>query len=380
MAEVKSSTSPKNYHLKDLAVQSWVAENAGISIARATVRHINSSFVYAGGGDYRGLFTDAAVQADMKELVPQVAIWVKQARTTLAGREPKRDMGSHCEDPFACPFKKYCQELSGPQPKYPVELLPGKLGKRIARELRAGGVSDLKKAPADRFDNEQLTRIRQVTVSGKTFRNAAGARKTIAKWKFPRAYLDFETIGFSVPIWKGTTPVMQIPFQWSCHIERRNGAVEHREFLDLSGKDPSRACAEQLVKDLGDCKTIVAYHASTEKGVINRLAEKFPDLRHRLNSIADCVQDLRPVVIENYYHRDMQGSYSIKDVAPTVDPAMDYSALGEVQDGMAAQRAYVEAIQPSTPESRKTDIAKSLRTYCALDSKVMLVVARELSR
>ena len=378
MAEVKSSVEPKPYHLNDLAVQSWVATKAGIAVARATVRHINSSFIYPGGGNYRGLFVDASVREELRELIPQVPTWVRSARTTLSGKEPKRDIGEHCDAPFACPFKTYCRKLAGPQPRYPVGLLPGPKGKRLARALSADGIWDLKKAPADRIDGEQLARIHEATVTGRAFRDAVGARKIIAGWKYPRAYLDFETIGFAVPIWKGMKPYQQVPFQWSCHIERKDGAVEHREFLDLSGQDPSRACAEQLVRDLSACKTIVAYHASTEVGVIKRLAERYPDLRHQLNGMAACVRDLLPVVKEHYYHRDMKGSYSIKDVLPTVAPGMDYGGLGEVQDGMAAQRAYAEAIRQSTAASRKSDVDNSLRNYCALDSDAMIVVARIL--
>lgn len=378
MAEVKSSGGVKPYHLNDLAVQSWVAKGAGIPVARATVRHVNTDFVYTGGENYRGLFVDAPVAADLKELVPQVSDWAGSARATLAGKEPQCDMGAQCDDPFECPFQAYCLKRAGPQPKYPVELLPGQAGKKLARQLRAEGILDLRKAPSDQFDGEQLARIHEVTVSGKPYRNASRARKAIGSWSYPRAYLDFETIGFAVPIWKGTRPWQQVPFQWSCHIERKGGAVEHREFLDLSGQDPSRACAEQLVKDLSGCKTIIAYSAKFEIGVIKRLAEAFPRLRHELNSLVPRVRDLLPVVRDNYYHPDMQGWYSIKAVLPTLVPEMDYSTVGEVQDGGGAQQAYAEAVHPSTRQDRKAEIEKALLGYCQLDSEGMIAVVRGL--
>lgn len=378
MAEVKSSGQPKPYHLNDLAVQAWVTKEAGVPVARATVRHVDTSFVYPGGGDYRGLLVDTDLGAELKEQLPQVPQWVKSARDMLRGGEPARDVGVHCEDPFPCPFHGYCESKSPPAPAYPVGLLPGK-GKKLAAQLQAEGFADLTKVPADRVTDAKLRRIRDATVTGVVFRDAAGAAKALRAWKHPIGYLDFETISFVVPIWEGTRPYEGIPFQWSCHIVNREGRVEHREFLDLSGANPARACAEQLVRDLAGCRTIVAYSAGFEKGAIARLAHHVPSLRKELKELAGRIVDLLPVVREHYYHRDMLGSYSIKAVLPTLGGA-GYSDLDEVQDGMAAQRAYVEAVHPDTKPERKVALAGMLREYCGLDTEAMIRVAKALVR
>ena len=42
-----------------------------------------------------------------------------------------------------------------------------------------------------------------------------------------------------------------------------------------------------------------------------------------------------------------KGSWSIKAVLPTVAPELDYSGLGEVRDGIGAQGAYLELIDPA---------------------------------
>jgi hypothetical protein len=378
LAEVKSTGGPKPYHLNDLAVQSWVAKESGVPVARATVRHIDMSFVYPGGGNYRGLFVDAALGAEMKDLVPKVPDWVNSARATLGGPEPRLDMGAHCDDPYACPFKGYCQKQAGPQPRYPVEILPGLKGKKLAREFRSEGLLDLRKVPSDRFDGELLARIHEATVSGKAYRDAAGARKAISAWKYPRAYLDFETIAFPVPIWQGTKPYQQVPFQWSCHIGNKDGAAERREFLDLSGQNPSRACAERLLADLSGCRTIVAYHAPFERAVIHSLADAFPDMRRALRALAGRVCDLLPMVRDHYYHRQMEGSFSLKAVLPALAPKLDYAALEHVQDGSDAQQAYLEVIHPLTANSRKAELEKALRQYCRLDSRAMIAIERAL--
>ena len=45
LAEVKSSTKVKSHYVGDLATQVWVAQNAGMKIAGAAIRHINGGFV-----------------------------------------------------------------------------------------------------------------------------------------------------------------------------------------------------------------------------------------------------------------------------------------------------------------------------------------------
>jgi hypothetical protein len=378
MAEVKSTGSAKAQHTPDLAVQTWVAEHAGISVSRSTIRHINMSFVYPGDGHYEGLLADTDIKDELKDAIPLVPIWVAKARETLEGTEPKRNLGPHCESPYECPFIPYCESKAKKPPGFPVSLLPGPSGKKIARSLIAEGFEDLTTVPASKITNEQMRWIHDATTSGEVYRNAQAARVAVANWSYPRAFLDFETISFGVPIWIGTSPYQQIPFQWSCHVQAGDGSTQQREFLDLTGDDPSRRCAEELVERLSDCKTVITYQASFERGVIQRLANLYPDLSIPLRSIANRIVDLLPLVRQSYYHRDMLGSYSIKDVLPTMSNALNYQTIGEVQDGEMAGVAYLEATDSKTPSQRKTELDKSLRAYCGLDSRAMMVVLETL--
>ena len=61
MVEIKSSTGVKDYHYEDSAVQTWVAKEAGVALTGIEIGHIDSTFVYPGGGDYGGLFSNADI-------------------------------------------------------------------------------------------------------------------------------------------------------------------------------------------------------------------------------------------------------------------------------------------------------------------------------
>jgi hypothetical protein len=54
----------------------------------------------------------------------------------------------------------------------------------------------------------------------------------------------------------------------------------------------------------------------------------------------------------------MKGLWSVKAVLPTTAPDLDYGNLQEVQDGTAAQIAYLEVIDGQTAEAGRTELSQ----------------------
>lgn len=367
VVEVKSSTSVKDYHLSDAAIQHWVINGAGYPLDSISIAHIDNTFVYQGGGDYRGLLKQVNVTDDIIEPAEQVPGWITDFQNVLAGRMPKVEVGKQCSDPFDCPFLDYC---SKGRPEYPVDLLPR--GGKVVAALLADGYRDLLTVPASRLEGVKHKLVWRVTKKGKPEIDPQ-VRKLVRDYAYPRFYLDFETIQFAVPIWKGTRPYEQLPFQWSCHIEREGGEITHREFIDASGKPPMWAFAESLIKALGSAGPILAY-SHFEKTIIKALAVCFPDLDVPLNKLIARIKDLRIVTENSYYHPAMKGSWSLKAVLPTIDSKLKYS--GEVQDGGAAQRAYVELTDAATNPERREALTRELLEYCKTDTLAMVRLVR----
>ena len=372
LAEVKSSTGAKDYHLGDLATQVWVLQEAGVELASAAIRHIDRDFVLAREGDYDGLFRDAELLDLVAPLAAQRPALVAEARAVLAGAEPEREPGDHCTSPFACEFSAHCSRHLPAGPEWPVTVLPHGGGRKWLEQ----GVTDLLALDESALPEKQA-RIVRATRTGMAEHNADGARRAMAEWTFPRAWLDFETIAFAVPRWVGTRPYQQVPFQFSLHLEGADRTMTHHEFLSLDGADPRRACAETLVATIPPDATIIAYNAGFERGVLRDLAAACPDLAEPLLAMAARTVDLLPVTRTHWYHRDQRGSWSIKAVLPTMT-TLDYAGL-EVKDGGHAQDAYAEAIDPATSEDRRWALAEALKAYCARDTWAMVEVARTLA-
>ncbi len=369
MVEVKSSTSVKDYHREDVAVQAFVARSAGVALQSIALAHIDSSWTYPGNGDYSGLLKENDLTAEAFSRTEEVKAWITQAQLVTASPvEPAIEIGAHCDAPFACGFYDYCSR-NEPKPEYPVYWLPY-IGAK-AGKLAEQGVIDLRNVPDDLLNTRQQ-RVKTHTLANTVYFDVAGAAADLAVHTLPAYFLDFETIQFAVPIWQGTRPYQQNPFQFSLHTLSESGQLDHTEFLDLSCSDPSEPFAHALIAACGECGPVYVYNAGFETARIRELAKRYPYLSTPLLAINARAVDLYPIARERYYHPSQQGSWSIKKVLPAVVPELRYDALEGVQDGGMAMEAFLEAIHPDTNPERKNQIEQQLLAYCKLDTYAMV--------
>lgn len=370
MVEVKSSTSVKDYHHDDVAVQAYVARSAGVPLRSLSLAHIDNSWTYPGNKDYHGLLTEVDLTEEAFSRSDEVQTWIDQARNVDASpTEPERSTGPHCDIPYACGFYDYCSR-SEPRAEHPVMWLP-RFPAAKAQELRQRGVIEMRDVPVELLNASQQ-RVRTQTLANAVYFDTQGAAAALAPHGFPAYFLDFETIQFAVPIWAGTRPYQQIPFQFSLHTLDAHGQLRQTGFLDLSGADPSAAFANQLIAACGASGPIYVYNAAFESTRIAELASRFPALHDRLLSLNERIVDLLPVAREHYYYPSQQGSWSIKKVLPAAVPDLSYDKLDGVQDGGMAMEAFLEAIHPATPPARKSEIQRQLLAYCQLDTYAMV--------
>ena len=187
----------------------------------------------------------------------------------------------------------------------------------------------------------------------------------------------------AVPVFPGTRPYAQIPFQYSLHyIEREGGELQHTEFLAESGPDPRRAVAEHLCADIPMNVCVTAFNKAFECTRLKELAAVFPDLSEHLLNISDHIVDLlTPFQSGYYYNRAMGGSFSIKTVLPAIcpdDPALDYHNLEGVHHGGEAMALFpkIRDMEPAEREQAR----RALLKYCELDTLAMVRVWEELLR
>lgn len=375
----------KPYYVEDAAIQTWVIHNAGLDIRRVVIAHVNTSFIYTGSidqrmfvgggeeldcpgvGEYGGLLAHVNVSEQVEAWVSKVPKWIRAMHKTLKGDEPKIAPGKHCIKPFTCPFQSYCSpEVSS----YPVDELNDKA---LVTKLRAAGYSDLRKVPKSRLSKTKHLRIRRATKTGRAVLEPKAA-KILANVDYPRYYLSFGTIQFAVPIWSSTGAYMELPVQWACHIEDKAGGIRHMAYLATDTGNPQREFAEKLIHCLRGHGPVFVYHQTFEAYLLLGLTTILFDLAPALNSIIQRMVALLPIAQKHYYHRDMHGSWLIKNVLPTIAPELAYDDLA-LTNSDRVSLAHIKINDPATSASERQRLRQNLLDYRARESLALVRLA-----
>jgi hypothetical protein len=229
------------------------------------------------------------------------------------------------------------------------------------------GVVKLQDVPLDSLNLMQRMQA-EYFLDRKSHADPAKIREFLKKIRYPVCFLDFETFGSAIPLFDGTRPYQQVPFQYSLHRSDAGGEeVTHFEYLAHPGVDPRREIAEKLVGEIPDGACVLVYNMAFEKRVLRELGESIPMLRKRLKAVIDGMIDLmEPFKRRDIYHWRMDGSYSLKSVLPVLVPEMTYEGL-EISDGAMASEAYFTMEEIADPAERSR-LRKALLEYCGQDT------------
>ncbi|HZE20184.1 MAG TPA: DUF2779 domain-containing protein, partial [Candidatus Angelobacter sp.] len=219
-------------------------------------------------------------------------------------------------------------------------------------------------------------RIRACVITGSVHSDPE-LKRVLSALKPPVHFLDFETCNPALPLFVGTRPFQQVPFQWSDHVLQPDGSLEHREYLHTKPTDPRRDVAASLLEALGDEGPIVVYSGFEER-IIRLLAEDVEERRGEMLAIVESrMVDLLELIRSHYYHPGFKGSFSIKGVLPALIDDLNYDDL-EIQEGGQAAVAFVQMMDESTPADRRTELMHALRAYCRRDTEAMVRLFHKL--
>ena len=376
--EVKSSTEVKDIYLHDASIQYYVLNGLGYDVKRTSIMHINNEYVRGDELEIDKLFCIVDVTNELLELQSNIPEYLKHFKMYLDDKEtePNVDIGKHCFDPYDCDAIDYCWKHI---PDYSIFNI-SRLKKDKKFEMYQSGIIEFSQIT----DISIFSMAQQIQIESEQTDRAIINKEAIQEFlddlTYPIYYLDFETFQQAIPQWKGIRPYMQIPFQYSLHIERIGKPLEHKEFLAQEGIDPRYELAKRLVEDIPTDVTVLAYNMGFEKGVIQRLASMFDEFSDALMSVHDNIQDLMvPFQKKDYYSPAMKGSYSIKYVLPALVPdmALAYKELDGVQNGGEAMQAYAKLVHMEDKEE-VTILREALLRYCELDTLAMVKILGEL--
>ena len=168
-------------------------------------------------------------------------------------------------------------------------------------------------------------------------------------WKYPLHMIDFETTASALPYHANLRPYENIAFQFSHHIIKEDGTIEHAgQFLDIiPGHFPNFDFVRELKRQLSSDDGSVFRYSHHENTILNGIHEQLAasdekdkdELMAFIESIThkkdkrtqeivrsgdrDMI-DLCDIVKRFYWHPSMKGSNSIKQVLPAVLQSSSY--------------------------------------------------------
>jgi len=360
--EVKSSTSVKEHHWDDVAVQYYVLSGCGLPINKAFLVHINNSYVRQGDIVPEELFVLQDITGIVREKQASIPEELAGMRAMLRGKEPKIDIGPHCSDPYDCDFMDHCWQHV---PEYSVFSLRGR--GIDPWELYRQGVIKLQDVPLESLNLMQRMQA-EYFLGRKSHADPAKIREFLKKVRYPLCFLDFETFNSGIPLFDGTRPYQQVPFQYSLHrIDAEGEEARHFEYLAPPDVDPREEIAERLANEIPFGACVIAYNMAFEKMVLKALGGSIPKLLKRLNAVTEGMIDLmEPFKRRDIYDWRMNGSYSLKSVLPVLVPGMTYEGLG-ISDGAMASEAYFTMGTIAGP-AELSKLRAALLEYCKQDT------------
>lgn len=374
--EVKSSTKVTETYIKDAAIQYYTIINSGIELKDISIVHVNNKYTKKGELDVHKLFTIESVYDSILEFLPYIPNEIKRLKTIIDSSDvPQKDIGPHCQDPYACDFRGVCWKHI---PKYSVFDI-SRLKQEKKFELYKKGIITLDQIDLKQIDlnKNQILQV-QSEVDGTKYIDKNKIRNFTRGLSYPLYFLDFETIGPAVPKYNGTRPYQQLVFQYSLHTqENYSSNILHKEYLADPIKDPRIGFIEQLIQDCGTSGDILVYNIGFERGKINDLIEVFPQHSNKLNSIVSRLKDLMiPFQQKWYYTPEMKGSYSIKYVLPAMVPELSYNDL-DIKEGGAASNTFLSMVNGKF-DGDVEETRRQLLEYCKLDTYAMVKILEKL--
>ncbi|MFH0753197.1 MAG: DUF2779 domain-containing protein, partial [Candidatus Omnitrophota bacterium] len=313
IVEVKSSTQIHDHYYQDVAFQKYVCDKSGLPIRLCHIITINGNYVKHGPIMLNKLFNLTLISKEVAEIIREVPKSVAEMIKVLGARCPKIDIGPHCSSPNPCPLQYLCWAFL---PKHNVFELH-RIGVK-AYEFMEQGILRIRDIPAgtalSRYQNIQVKCVK----TGQPYVNPKAIAEFLDDLEYPISFLDFESFNTPILIYDGTKPYQQIPFQYSLHVlPNLHGKAAHYEFLAEGRDDPRPALLASLKQHIGNAGTILAFNIAFEKGVLDQMAQSFPQHRPWINRILPRIKDLIvPFRRAAYYHPDQHGSNSLKQVMP----------------------------------------------------------------
>ena len=407
--------SGPGHYIYDIAVQRFIIENDMKSHndnknVKYYLAVLNSNYVFDGKYENGEAIYDEVNGEDIisyidvtnvtRDLMDKIYLDSKKVKGYIDDLNGSRvPLGEYCEykKTVKCKYCKLCFDVL-PEKHSILSYINNNFGfkkgniKYDTYDLINDGKVSMLDIPDEMLNREKNKIQKDSVVSGKPYINKRKIKDGIKQIIYPLYHLDFETFPCPLPRYKGERPYTQSVFQFSLHVEKEPGVCDkekdHYGYLAPNHDDHRLDLIRYMCELIPDDKMVLVYNDSFEKTRLKELAYIFPEYKETLLKIRDNVFDLMNIVktksslyenlgyskeeakMFNYYHPDMDGSFSIKKVLPLFSD-LTYKGM-EVGNGVEAMVTYA-SFPKLLPLDYKHKYQKLIE-YCQQDTYAMFAV------
>jgi hypothetical protein len=375
--EVKSSSRISATYILDASLQYHVITRSGLELEDFFLVHLNTGYIRHGPIDHSKLFTQVSVRKQAEQNEEMVAENIRaEKETLLLTQAPDIAIGEQCFSPYNCDFMGQCWKNVPADSVFSLSGIP----KSELFELYNSGVKRIDDIQEGTVMPEGLKLQVEAIRKKAPIIDRMGIKKFLSELQYPLFFLDFETTMPAIPMYEGNKPYQHLPFQYSLHYKKNpDSEPEHFEFLADTHTDPRKSFLLSLLEHTKRPGDILVYYATFERSVFNSLKKDFPEFGKEIDLRLSRIRDLiLPFKDRLYYHPDMKGSSSIKNVLPALVPGFSYDNL-VITNGNVAMGAY-EKLRHETDLFVQQELREALLAYCKLDTLAMVKILEVLEK
>ncbi len=403
-------------YVYDLAIQRYIIENdlkQNNQLDKINKTHyylavLNADYTFDGkyekdvpvyGDDIITYFDLTSITKDYQKIIDQDR---RKLEEYIARLDSNRcEVGLYCENKKTtkCRYFDLCFDIL-PKKNSILTYLDNHYGfnKKSVYELINNGITSVLEVSDDDLSREKNKIQKKVVKTHIPYINKDKIKAGLDQITYPIYHLDFETFPCPLPRFKGEKPYTQSVFQFSLHIEKEKGVCDkikdHYGYLAKDETDHREELIKKLIEYIDDKGTILVYNESFEKSRLKELADIFPKYKKELLSIRNRVFDLMNIIktntklyedlgyskeeasLFNYYHEDMQGSFSIKKILPLFSN-LTYQGM-DIANGVDALVTYAKFKTMNKQEYEYKYKYQKLVEYCLQDTWAMVEILKGL--
>ena len=372
--EIKSSTKVKPEHYPDLAFQTVVLESAGFKVGNIAFIHVNNQYIKDGEIDPIELSVTTNVTDGVRDKIKETKENIQLALNVINSPNLPDPSPRYSNFGSLGEWIEIYKTLGEKIDKYSIYNLisPGAQRIGILEDL---GIKFIKDIPDDfKLTTKQYAQV-LATKNNERVINKEKIKDFLNTLTYPIYFLDYETAMGVIPIYNGSKPYQQIPFQYSLHVVEKKGEnPNHFEYLHRDVDNPISNLVNKLKKDIGSVGSVIVWYKSFEMKRNEEMAQMFPEFAKFLEDINSRVVDLMEPFTNGWFaDKDFLGSSSIKNVLPVLAPKLSYKELG-VQEGASAQRLWMDAVLKEKKNIDKEKLFSDLVEYCKMDTFAMVKI------